>query len=115
MKTSKKEKTETAAIAIITHDILRSWKPCQDGYKRFCQLFPDGSDLRTASDGLTKDGFPEWGNWLWEKCAKLDAFRGQTVVTAPDNGTATAGDAGTATAGYAGTATAGTRGLSLVL
>ena len=53
---------------IITHELLKSWSPCKDGYKRFCELFPDGSDLETAINGLVEDGHDSWGYWLFKKC-----------------------------------------------
>jgi len=40
---------------IITHELLRSWSPCTGGYKRFCELFPEGTDLKTAIEGLVAD------------------------------------------------------------
>ena len=53
---------------IITHDLLKSWSPCADGFKRFCQLFPEGADLETAINGLVNDDHNDWGYWLFDKC-----------------------------------------------
>ena len=59
---------------IITHELLRSWQPCADGYKRFCELFPNGADLQTAINGLAADGHDNWGFWLFQKCQKHKVF-----------------------------------------
>ena len=96
----------------ITKTTLEKWDACADGYARFNELFPRGADLKTASEGLIKDGHPDWSNWLWSRCKQDDDYIEQTVVTAGTHGTATAGDEGTATAGYRGTATAGYRGIA---
>ena len=59
---------------IITHNLLRSWSPCSDGYKRFCELFPEGADLKTAVEGLISDGHNDWGYWLFSKCRDKGLF-----------------------------------------
>jgi len=59
----------------ITHELLRSWEPCSDGYKRFCELFPDGADLKTAMYGLIADGHDDWSYWLFEKSRNLGLFK----------------------------------------
>ena len=59
---------------IISHKHLRSWKPCEDGYKRFCKLFPEGADLETAINGLVKDGREDWGFWLFERCRENNLY-----------------------------------------
>ena len=61
-------------IKIITHELLKSWNPCADGFKRFCQLFPDGASLEHAINGLVADGHDEWGKWLFDKCLVNDLF-----------------------------------------
>lgn len=81
-------------MKIITNEILRSWKACSDGYRRFCELFPDGADLKTASEGLIADSHNNWSDWLWSKCKASEDFCEQTVRTAGDYGTATAGNGG---------------------
>ena len=53
---------------IITHDLLRSWSPCKEGYKRFCELFPNGANLTEAINGLAADGHDDWGWWLFLAC-----------------------------------------------
>ena len=55
---------------MITPELLRSWSPCEDGYRRFCELFPKGADLKTAMDGLIADNHDEWAYWLF--CASRD-------------------------------------------
>ena len=59
---------------IITPELLRSWSPCTGGYKRFCELFPDGADLKTAVDGLVTDGHDDWGYWLFSRCRDRGMF-----------------------------------------
>ena len=102
-------------MKIITHEILRSWEACSDGYTRFCELFPDGADLKTASEGLIADGHNSWSDWLWSKCKASEDFCEQTIRAAGYYGTATAGYGGTATAGDGGTATAGDGGAISIL
>lgn len=82
---------------LITAETLKLWKACSDGAARFNELFPDGADLKTASDGLIADGHPSWSSWLWATCKSSDdhEYNLQTVRSAGDNGTATAGDGGT--------------------
>jgi len=60
---------------LITHELLRSWGPCEDGYKRFCQLFPGGADLETAIDGLVKDGHDAWAYWLFQRCKECGLYK----------------------------------------
>jgi hypothetical protein len=96
----------------ITKTTLKKWNACGEGYERFCELFPKGADLQTASKRFIEDSHPDWSNWLWVRCAGSDddKYIQQCVVKSGDRGTATAGDEGTATAGDRGTATAGDRG-----
>ena len=61
-------------VKIITHELLKSWDPCQDGYERFCELFPNGADLQTAIDGLTKDQHDDWAYWLFNRCQERKLF-----------------------------------------
>jgi Pentapeptide repeats (8 copies) len=63
----------------ITHELLGSWSPCAEGYKRFCELFPNGSDLETALIGLAKDGHANWGYWLFNKCQEHNLFKSVTL------------------------------------
>jgi len=67
-------KMTSEPITIITHDLLRSWSPCQDGYRRFCELFPSGADLKTAMNGLIADGHDDWSYWLFCKCRDNKMF-----------------------------------------
>jgi len=60
--------------SIITHNLLRSWGPCQAGYKRFCELFPNGADLQTAIDGLIADDHESWARWLFNECSDKGLF-----------------------------------------
>lgn len=96
----------------ITRKRLKKWQACESGYKRFCQLFPQGADLKTASVGLIQDGHTDWSNWLWEQCKQDGDYADQTTVAAGKHGTATAGKYGTATAGNYGTVAAGDYGAS---
>ena len=101
-------------MKIITHKILKSWSPCADGYKVFCELFPKGAYLKDAGESLMMYGHPEWADWLWEKCAAQNDFREQTVVVAGNGGAAIAGRSGTAVVGRGGTAGAGGWGTAVV-
>jgi hypothetical protein len=60
--------------SIITHNLLRSWGPCKAGYKRFCELFPNGADLQTAIDGLIADDHESWARWLFNECRDKGLF-----------------------------------------
>jgi len=105
-------KMTSEPITIITHDLLRSRSPCQDGYRRFCELFPSGADLKTAMNGLIADGHDDWSYWLFCKCRDNKMFL--DIVSAgyrtAATGTAATGTAatGTAATGTAATGTAAT-------
>lgn len=58
----------------ITPELLKSWSPCDKGYERFCELFPDGADLETAIEGLVADGHDNWGYWLFKQCKERSLF-----------------------------------------
>ena len=51
----------------ITRELLREWYACADGFKRFCELFPEGATLEVAIKGLVDDGHDDWGKWLFDK------------------------------------------------
>ena len=72
---------------IITPGLLRSWSPCEGGYTRFCELFPEGTDLKTAVEGLVADGHDDWGCWLFSCCRDKGLFGEYTA-----NGYRNAGD-----------------------
>ncbi len=65
---------------IITHELLRSLSPCVEGYKRFCELFPDGADLQTAIDGLVADEHDDWAEWLFDRCRENDLSKDVVVL-----------------------------------
>ena len=88
---------------IITHELLRSWLPCNGGYKRFCELFPEGADLKTAVEGLVAEGHDDWGYWLFTRCRDKGLFGEYTA-----NGYRNAGN-GNAGNGNAGHWNAGNR------
>lgn len=92
---------------LITKETLRKWDACTDGYKRFCELFPDGADLQTASKGLIDDGHPGWSDWLWWRCKEDSDYAEQTVVTGGDGSTVTGGYDSTAIGGEKSTVTGG--------
>jgi len=69
---------EMKANTLITESILREWSACKSGLHRFCELFPDGADLKTAADRLAKDGHSDWSIWLFEKCRGDERFKEQT-------------------------------------
>ena len=60
---------------MITHELLRSWSPCKEGYQRFCELFPNGATLQDAIDGLVSDGHDDWGWWLFNACRNAGLFQ----------------------------------------
>ena len=68
---------EMKANTLITESILREWSACSDGLARFCELFPDGADLKTAADRLAEDGHSDWSIWMFEKCRGDDRFKEQ--------------------------------------
>ncbi len=53
---------------LITRELLIEWNACAQGMQRFCELFPDGADLKTAIEVLVNDGHNDWGVWLFKKC-----------------------------------------------
>ncbi len=59
---------------IITHELLRSWSPCADVYKRFCELFPNGATLPDSVDGLVADNHDNWAKWLFDVCKEKGLF-----------------------------------------
>lgn len=65
------------ANTLITKSILREWSACKNGLHRFCELFPDGADLKTAADRLAEDGHSDWSLWLFEKCRGDERFKEQ--------------------------------------
>lgn len=77
---------------IITHELLKSWSPCEDGYERFCELFPAGADLQTAIDGLVADEHDEWAYWLFCKCRDRKLFEELTVKGYMNSGGWNSGD-----------------------
>jgi len=77
---------------IITHELLRSWSPCTGGYKRFCELFPEGTDLKTAIEGLVADGHDDWGYWLFSRCRDRGRFVEYTAKGYQNAGNWNAGD-----------------------
>lgn len=94
---------------LITKETLRKWNACTDGYKRFCELFPEGADLQTASKGLIDDGHPAWSDWLWCRCKEDSDYAEQTVVIGGDGSTVTGGNRSTVTGGYGSNVTGGNR------
>lgn len=58
----------------ITKELLKEWNACIDGFKRFCELFPDGADLESAIKGLVDDGRDSWGRWLFDKSKENNLF-----------------------------------------
>ncbi len=79
-------------IEIITHDLLRGWGPCQEGYKRFCELFPKGAGLETALNGLSEDGHDDWAFWLFEKCRDNNIFSEIVLKGYRNSGSRNSGD-----------------------
>lgn len=61
------EKKSTTKQKIITPELLKSWSPCIDGYKRFCELMPKGATTKAAIKKLKDDGHESWAIWLSNK------------------------------------------------
>ena len=77
---------------MITIELLKSWKPCPDGFARFCELFPDGTDLFTAGERLAEDGHENWGAWLYDKSRNAKMFEALTVKGYRNTGDWNTGD-----------------------
>ena len=58
----------------ITRELLREWYACADGFKRFCELFPEGATLEVAIKGLVDDGHDDWGKWLFVRSKENKLF-----------------------------------------
>lgn len=82
---------------MITKELLKSWNPCSAGHKRFCELFPDGADLKTAADGLSADGHDEWAIWLFDRCRERNLFTEVTSNGHRNTGHQNTGDFNTVT------------------
>jgi Pentapeptide repeats (8 copies) len=79
----------------ITAELLREWEACKEGYKRFCELFPDGADLETAANGLADDGHADWGLWLYNHCRDAKLFSEVTAKGFQNTGHWNTGDQNT--------------------
>ncbi len=72
----------------ITHEMLLEKNPCKEGYQRFYELFPNGSEYQEALNGLVADNHTDWALWLLEKFGKtndvieLENFGGKAIVVA---------------------------------
>jgi len=60
---------------MITPELLKSFSPCKEGYRRFIELFPEGAALDIAISGLCNDGHDGWGKWLFDKCRENNLFQ----------------------------------------
>ena len=58
----------------ITRELLKEWYACTDGFKRFCELFPEGATLEVAIKGLVDDGHDDWGKWLFNRSKENKLF-----------------------------------------
>ena len=87
---SERDKTNT-----LTESVLREWSACSSGLHRFCELFPDGADLKTAADKLAEDGHSDWSIWLFEKCRGDERFKEQTKDGFWNTGHSNTGDRNT--------------------
>ncbi len=76
----------------ITHDLLKSWSPCSEIYKRFCELFPEGALLDEAIQGLVDDGHDGWGFWLFNQCRQKGLFKNVTDKGYRNSGHLNSGD-----------------------
>ena len=59
---------------LITAEMLKEWQACDDGFAKFCELFPNGADLQTAMDGLIACGRDDWSYWLFCRCRDNNLF-----------------------------------------
>ena len=80
---------------MITIELLKSWSPCTDGFRRFCELFPNGTDLFTAGEKLAEDGHSDWGLWLYEKSRAAKMFEDVTIKGYMNTGNMNTGDRNT--------------------
>jgi hypothetical protein len=80
---------------MITIDLLKSWHPCVEGFKRFCELYPNGADLYTAAHGLKDDGHPDWGLWLYDRARQNKLFEDVTKDGFANTGDRNTGDRNT--------------------
>ncbi|TPL94772.1 pentapeptide repeat-containing protein, partial [Mesorhizobium sp. B2-3-10] len=80
---------------IITPRLLKSWGACSEGYEGFCRLFPEGADLKTATDGLIADGHMSWAEWLFNHARSSGDFAAETAEGFLNTGDQNTGDQNT--------------------
>ncbi len=77
---------------LITRELLIEWNACAQGMQRFCELFPDGADLKTAIEVLVNDGHNDWGVWLFKKCREHKLYVDFVVKGYRNSGDYNSGD-----------------------
>ena len=77
---------------MITPELLKSFSPCKEGYRRFIELFPEGATLDIAISGLCNDGHDGWGKWLFDKCRENNLFQEITSKGYRNTGDRNTGD-----------------------
>jgi hypothetical protein len=77
---------------LITRELLIEWNACAQGIQRFCELFPDGADLKTAIEVLVNDGHNDWGVWLFKKCREHKLYVDFVVKGYRNSGDYNSGD-----------------------
>jgi len=77
---------------LITRELLIEWNACAQGIQRFCELFPDGADLKTAIEVLINDGHNDWGVWLFKKCREHKLYVDFVVKGYRNSGDYNSGD-----------------------
>lgn len=77
---------------MITPELLKTWNPCADGYKRFLQLFPEGAELDIAIDVLVKDDHDDWGYWLFSECKSRGLYKNITSLGYRNSGDRNSGN-----------------------
>ena len=85
------EPTRIEPKTLITKEVLTEWEACSDGLNRFCELFPEGADLKTAAEKLAEDGRSDWSVWLFEKCRSDERFKEQAKEGFQNTGHSNAG------------------------
>ena len=76
----------------ITRELLKEWDACEDGFKRFCELFPEGATLEVAIKGLVDDGHDNWGKWLFDRSKENKLFEDITSKGYRNSGDYNSGD-----------------------
>ena len=64
----------------LSHDLVRSWSPCADGYRWFLSKFPQGGPYTAVHEALREDSRFEDADWLF-RAALAHALSNDPAVT----------------------------------